>query len=83
MLVDFSDLSGTNPPAPSWIFKLVDSGISRTLSSTDYGKRNGYSEEHVVNEVRRVLDSKGASAEDLGQLLNESHSSLISLGVEA
>lgn len=82
VLVDFSDLSMEQIPLPaSWIFKLVDSGISRTLSSTDYGKSGSYSKEHVTNEVRRVLDSKGASAEDLGQLLNESHSSLISLGV--
>ncbi len=82
VLVDFSDLSMEQVPLPaSWIFKLVDSGISRNLSSTDYGKRNAYSEEHVVNEVRRVLDSRGASAEHLGRLLNESHSSLISLGV--
>ena len=31
--------------------------------------------------MQRVLDSRGASAGYLGQLLNQSHSSLISLGV--
>jgi len=82
VLVDFSDLSVEQIPLPaSWIFKLVDSGISRTLSSTEYGTRNTYSKKHVADEVQRVLDSRGAPAEYLGQLLNQSHSSLISLGV--
>ena len=82
VLVDFSDLSVEQIPLPaSWIFKLVDSGISRTLSSTEYGTRNAYSKKHVADEVQRVLDSRDAPAEYLGQLLNQSHSSLISLGV--
>jgi len=82
VLVDFSDLSVEQIPLPaSWIFKLVDSGISRTLSSTEYGTKNAYSKKHVADEVQRVLDSKDAPAEYLGQLLNQSHSSLISLGV--
>ena len=82
VLVDFSDLSMEQIPLPaSWIFKLVDSGISRALSSTEYGAMNTYSKKHVADEVQRVLDSRGASAEYLGQLLNQSHSSLISLGV--
>ena len=82
ILIDFSDLSMKHIPLPaSWIFKLVDSGVERALATTDYSMENAYSDKHVKNEVRRVLNSIGADAEKLGKLLNKSHSSLVSLGV--
>ena len=81
-LIDFSDLSIKWVPIPqNWLFKLVDSGIKRDLSSTDYGIDNFSLNNHVVSENSRVLQSISSSPEELGKLLNETHSSLISIGV--
>ena len=81
-LIDFSDLSIKWVPIPqNWLFKLVDSGIKRDLSSTDYGIDNFPLNNHVVSENSRVLQSISSSPEELGKLLNETHSSLISIGV--
>ena len=81
-LIDFSDFSVKWVPIPqNWLFKLVDSGIKRDLSSTVYGVNNFLLNNHVISENSRVLQSISSSPEELGKLLNETHSSLISLGV--
>ena len=81
-LIDFSDLSIKLIPIPNnWIFKLVDSNIKRNLSMTDYGMHKDVLENHVINENSRVIDAIGSSPEELGKLLNKSHTSLINLGV--
>ena len=81
-LIDFSDLSVKYVQIPhDWRFKLVDSKIERQLSSTQYGKENSFLEQHVKDENARVSSAISSSAIGLGELLNQSHASLISLGV--
>ena len=81
-LIDFSDFSIKWVPIPqNWLFKLVDSDIKRNLSSTDYRVDNFLLNNHVIGENSRVLESIRSSPEELGELLNETHSSLISIGV--
>tara|TARA_B100001996_G_scaffold250790_1_gene194500 strand:- start:1249 stop:2073 length:825 start_codon:yes stop_codon:yes gene_type:complete len=81
-LIDFSNLNIKSIPLPeNWHFKLVDSNIHRDLSSTDYGANSTELNRHVMEENIRVNQSINASPEELGGLLNQTHSSLISLGV--
>ncbi len=81
-LIDFSNFNIKSIPIPeNWYFKLVDSNISRTLSSTNYRADPSTINNHVMEENSRVLQSIKASPMELGELLNQSHSSLISLGV--
>ena len=81
-LIDFSNHSVQSFEIPeNWIFKLVDSGIHRDLSSTSYSEGNQYQEIHVAEENERVRKAIAASPRELGQLLNQSHASLRSLGV--
>ena len=81
-LIDFSDLSVKLVPIPdNWIFKLVDSNIKRDLSMTDYGMDNNVLKNHVIDENSRVIDAIDSSPEELGELLEKSHYSLINLGI--
>ena len=81
-LIDFSNYSVQSIEIPeNWIFKLVDSGIHRDLASTSYSEGNQYQEIHVAEENERVRKAIAASPQELGQLLNQSHDSLRSLGV--
>lgn len=81
-LIDFSNNSIEEIKMPlTWKFKLVDSGIHRTLADTNYGPKLSTNSDHVIDENRRVLLALNASAEELGKLLNQSHQSLIQLGV--
>ena len=84
VLIDFSSKTTTTMPLPSdWTFKLVDSGIHRTLNSKDY--RTTSTEEtkrsHVESENRRVEEAMFSDSEALGKLLNETHESLKTIGV--
>lgn len=84
VLIDFSTKTATTMPLPSdWTFKLVDSGIHRTLNSKDY--RTTSTEEtkrlHVESENQRVEESMNSNNETLGKLLNETHGSLKTIGV--
>lgn len=83
-LIDFSNNTVESVAVPSeWMFKLVDSGIHRTLSDTSY--RNSRDDSnvaaHVTSENQRVRLAIGATAEELGELLNLSHASLKRRGV--
>jgi galactokinase len=83
-LIDFSNLSTQSVLLPvEWIFKLVDSGIHRKLSETSYRSHIGDAIQvaHVETENQRVKSALGASAQELGSLLNQSHASLQKLGV--
>ena len=81
-LINFADLSVDYIAMPkSWRFKLVDSGIHRKLSDIDYQSNDDYRLEHLVTENQRVTDALGSDAEHLGVLLNQSHRSLMKLGV--
>ena len=81
-LIDFSDHSVEYLDLPNnWYFKLVDSGVHRALSSTNYDKKNEYLKMHVIEENSRVKKALTASAKELGILLNQSHDSLKLLGV--
>ena len=65
----------------SWRFKLVDSRIHRKLADIDYQSNDDYRLEHLVTENQRVTDALCSDAEHLGVLLNQSHRSLMKLGV--
>tara|TARA_B110000444_G_scaffold48487_1_gene44328 strand:- start:2058 stop:2891 length:834 start_codon:yes stop_codon:yes gene_type:complete len=83
-LIDFSNQSTQCVILPvEWIFKLVDSGIHRNLSETSYRSHIGDAIQvaHVETENQRVKSALGASAQELGLLLNQSHASLQTLGV--
>ena len=84
VLIDFSTKTTTTTSIPSdWNFKLVDSGIYRTLNSKDY--RTTSTEEtkrlHVESENRRVEEAMNSNSGTLGKLLNETHESLKRIGV--
>ena len=69
VLIDFSTKTTTTMSIPSdWTFKLVDSGIHRTLNSKDY--RTTSTEEtkrlHVESENRRVEEAMNSDSEALG-----------------
>ena len=83
-LIDFTSLTTSSIPYPStWMFKLIDSGIHRMLNTQDYRDTTTQEvkQQHVENENARVHQAMKASKEQLGQLLNESHASLRSIGV--
>lgn len=82
-LIDFSNHSTESIELPSsWMFKLVDSGVHRQLGQTYQGSADQKVRlAHINSENKRVGSSLGASAPDLGVLLNASHASLKSLGV--
>ena len=84
VLIDFSTKTTTTMSMPSdWTFKLVDSGIHRTLNSRDY--RTTSTEEtkrlHVETENQRVEEAMNSTSKTLGKLLNETHESLKTIGV--
>ena len=81
-LIDFSNFSVESVGIPDdWVFKLVDSGIHRDLSSTTYSEQSGHQEIHIKEENERVRKAITASPQELGELLNQSHASLHLLGV--
>mgnify|MGYP001159555194 CR=1 FL=1 len=81
-LIDFSKNSVQHAPLPGdWKFKLIDSDIHRSLSSTEYSNDERISGIHVEQENERVRLALHASAVELGKLLNASHSSLSTIGV--
>lgn len=65
------------------MFKLVDSGIHRTLNTQDYRDTatQEIKQQHVENENARVHQAIDTNKEGLGQILNESHESLRKIGV--
>ena len=82
--IDFSTYTTTQHTLlKSHVFKLIDSGIHRTLGTLNY--RTSIDEEtkmkHVKEENQRVMNAITASSQELGTLLNESHESLRSIGV--
>ena len=84
VLIDFSTKTSTAlAMQPDWIFKLVDSGLHRSLNSGDY--QNTSNEEtkrhHVEAENRRVEEALDSNSEALGKLLNATHESLKTIGV--
>ena len=83
-VIDFSNNTVDSYAVPSeWMFKLVDSGIHRTLSDASYrsSKDESIVSAHVASENQRVELAVGATAKELGELLNQSHASLIRRGV--
>ena len=79
-LIDFSQLSVKSIPIPEdWKFKLVDSGINRKLSETQYDQTS--QEAYVKQENERVKQALNASPIELGKLLNQSHQYLTMIGV--
>jgi len=79
-LIDFSQLSVKSIPMPDdWKFKLVDSGINRKLSETQYDQTS--QKEYVQQENERVKQALTASPLELGKLLNQSHQYLTMIGV--
>ena len=81
-LIDFSNFSVESVDIPdNWVFKFVDSGIHRDLSSTTYSEQSNHQEIHIKEENERVRKAITASPQALGELLNQSHASLRSLGV--
>ena len=79
-LIDFSQLSVKSIPIPKdWKFKLVDSGINRKLSETQYDQTS--QEAYVKQENERVKQALNASPIELGKLLNQSHQYLTMIGV--
>ena len=84
VLIDFSTKTTTTMSIPSdWTFKLVDSGIHRTLNSKDYRTTSTgeTKRRHVESENRRVEEAVNSNSEALGKLLNETHESLKTIGV--
>lgn len=83
-LIDFTNLETSTIPYPNaWKFKLVDSGIQRTLNSEDYRQTTGEmnKELHVREENARVHQALNSTNEQLGGLLNQTHESLRMIGV--
>ncbi len=79
-LIDFKEMDVKSFPLPEdWIFKLVDTGIRRSLSETEYNGPNATEETrkiHSHNESLRVSEALSCDATQLGKLLNHSHSSI-------
>ena len=62
-----------------WRFKLVDTGIRRSLSETNYSSseiKNGTRRKHAKEESARVRAALSSDARALGTILNESHASI-------
>ena len=84
VLIDFSTMDHKPFLIPNdWMFKLVDSGIRRQLSETEFGASSDphMLSQHVTQENLRVRQALDASSFELGTLLNASHASLQSIGV--
>ena len=79
-LVDFSNLKVRPHTIPDWWkFKLVDTGLRRSLSKTEYSKSKISLEDritHASEETERVKQALNSESGRLGELLNESHDSL-------
>ena len=79
-LVDFSNLLVRPHPIPDWWkFKLVDTGLRRSLSKTEYSSSKISQEDRIIHafeETGRVNEALNSESRRLGELLNESHDSL-------
>ena len=83
-LIDFSTHTTTQHHVPnSHVFKLIDSGIHRTLGEMNYRTSvdKQTKDTHVKEENHRVRKAIKASPEQLGLLLNATHESLQTIGV--
>ena len=83
-LIDFTNLETSTIPYPNtWKFKLVDSGIQRSLNSEDYRQTTSEMKKklHVSEENARVHQALNSTNEQLGELLNQTHESLGMIGV--
>lgn len=81
-LINFDELSVEHIAIPkSWRFKLVDSKIHRKLADIGYQANAEYLLEHLTKENQRVTEALNSDAKELGLLLNQSHQSLVNLGV--
>ena len=79
-LLDFSRMSIEEFRMPEdWRFKLVDTGIRRSLSETKYSSpeiKIGTRRIHAKEESSRVMAALNSDARALGTILNESHASI-------
>jgi len=79
-LLDFSKMSIESFRMPDdWRFKLVDTGIRRSLSETNYSNSEIKIETrriHAKEESARVRAALSSDARLLGAILNESHASI-------
>jgi len=79
-LIDFKEMTVENFLLPDgWMFKLVDTGIRRSLSETEYDEPNATEEtrkKHSEGESSRVREALSCDPNQLGDLLNRSHSSI-------
>ena len=79
-LLDFSRMSIEEFRMPDdWRFKLVDTGIRRSLSETNYNNTEIKIETrriHAKEESARVRTALSSDAKALGTILNESHASI-------
>ena len=79
-LLDFSRMSIEAFRMPDdWRFKLVDTGIRRSLSETNYSSSEVKIETrriHAKEESARVRAALSSDARALGTILNESHASI-------
>ena len=79
-LLDYSRMSVENFRMPDdWRFKLVDTGIRRSLSETNYSSSEIDIETrriHAEEESERVRHALSSDARALGGIINESHASI-------
>ena len=79
-LLDFSRMSIESFRIPDdWIFKLVDTGIRRSLSETNYSSSEIKIETrqiHAKEESARVRAALYSDARALGVIINQSHASI-------
>ena len=79
-LLDYSRMSIENFRMPDdWRFKLVDTGIRRSLSETNYSSSEIDIETrriHAEEESERVRHALSSDARALGGIINESHASI-------
>ena len=79
-LLDYSRMSIENFRMPDdWRFKLVDTGIRRSLSETIYSSSEIDIEtrrKHAEEESERVRHALSSDARALGGIINESHASI-------
>ena len=79
-LLDFSRMSIESFRMPDdWRFKLVDTGIRRSLIETDYSSSEIKIETrrtHSKEESARVMTALSCDARTLGDIINESHASI-------
>ena len=79
-LLDYSRMSVENFRMPDdWRFKLVDTGIRRSLSETNYSSLEIDIETrriHAEEESERVRHALSSDARALGGIINESHASI-------